>query len=98
MSSVVEAPSRKVASSCAIAGAAWPPSVRVWIWMRPFIDRLRAARIGATTNFYREGAGAALRCERLCRYLDARSEATLLLVGEAPGYRGARVSGLPFTS
>ncbi len=31
-------------------------------------------------------------------YLAARSGAPLLLVGEAPGYRGARISGLPFTS
>jgi uracil-DNA glycosylase len=66
--------------------------------MRSFIDRLVAARIGQTTNFYREGAGAALRRERLAAFLDARSDAPLLLVGEAPGYRGARVSGLPFTS
>lgn len=49
-------------------------------------------------NFYRDGAGAALRRERLAAYLEARSGAPLLLVGEAPGYRGARVSGLPFTS
>jgi uracil-DNA glycosylase family 4 len=31
-------------------------------------------------------------------YLEDRANATLMLVGEAPGYRGARVSGLPFTS
>ena len=31
-------------------------------------------------------------------YLAAREDARFLLVGEAPGYRGARVSGLPFTS
>jgi uracil-DNA glycosylase len=31
-------------------------------------------------------------------YLDAREASSLLLVGEAPGYRGARVSGVPFTS
>jgi uracil-DNA glycosylase family 4 len=66
--------------------------------MRSFIDRLAAARIGRTWNFYREGAGAALRRERLERYLAGRADAPLLLVGEAPGYRGARVSGLPFTS
>jgi uracil-DNA glycosylase family 4 len=32
------------------------------------------------------------------RYLDERRRAPLLLVGEAPGYRGTRVSGIPFTS
>lgn len=31
-------------------------------------------------------------------YLEHRADAGLLLVGEAPGYRGARVSGIPFTS
>jgi uracil-DNA glycosylase family 4 len=66
--------------------------------MRALIDRLTAAHIGRTTNFYRDGAGAALRRARLAAYLEARSEAPLLLVGEAPGYRGARVSGIPFTS
>lgn len=66
--------------------------------MSELVRRLRAARIGATTNFYREGAGATRRCERLAAYLDARAGAPLLLVGEAPGYRGARVSGIPFTS
>jgi uracil-DNA glycosylase len=66
--------------------------------MRSLISRLTAARIGRTTNFYRDGAGAALRVERLAAYLDARRDAEWLLVGEAPGYRGARVSGLPFTS
>ncbi len=31
-------------------------------------------------------------------YLASRREASLLLVGEAAGYRGARISGVPFTS
>jgi uracil-DNA glycosylase len=31
-------------------------------------------------------------------YLESRRDAPLLLVGEAAGYRGARVSGIPFTS
>jgi uracil-DNA glycosylase len=66
--------------------------------MRSFIDRLVAARIGQTTNFYRHGPGAAERCDRLAVYLDSRAAATILLVGEAPGYRGARISGIPFTS
>lgn len=59
---------------------------------------MRRARIGATFNFYRDGAGAAARRERLLRYLRAREDAPLLLVGEAAGHRGARVSGVPFTS
>jgi uracil-DNA glycosylase len=59
------------------------------------IQRLAAARIGSTFNQY--AASAQLR-KRLADYLDGRSKAELLLVGEAAGYRGARVSGIPFTS
>jgi uracil-DNA glycosylase len=58
------------------------------------VERLAATRIGDTFNQYREARLA----ERLDRYLDERADATLLLVGEAAGYRGARVSGIPFTS
>jgi uracil-DNA glycosylase len=65
---------------------------------RAFVARLESARIGETFNFYRYGARAALRRRRLQRYLDGHAETRLLLVGEAPGYRGARVSGIPFTS
>ena len=57
-----------------------------------------AARIGRTTNFYRSGPGAARRRDRLTAYLEARADAPWLLVGEAPGFRGARISGIPFTS
>jgi uracil-DNA glycosylase len=63
-----------------------------------FVARLASARIGRTFNFYRDGAGAELRCARLREYLETRAGARLLLVGEAPGYRGARISGIPFTS
>lgn len=63
-----------------------------------FVRSLARARIGATFNFYREGRGAELRRARLCRYLELRAGARIMLVGEAPGYRGARVSGIPFTS
>jgi uracil-DNA glycosylase family 4 len=56
------------------------------------------AKIGATFNFYRNGPAANLRRRRLREYLGSREEAPVLLVGEAPGYRGARVSGIPFTS
>jgi uracil-DNA glycosylase len=59
---------------------------------------LASARIGETFNFYRYGARAELLRQRLTRYLEAHAATRLLLVGEAPGYRGARVSGIPFTS
>jgi uracil-DNA glycosylase len=65
---------------------------------RKFVDRLAVARIGATFNFYRDGDCADLRRERLRAYLEENAEAELLLVGEAPGWRGTRVSGIPFTS
>ena len=58
------------------------------------VERLADARIGATFNQYDDERLA----RRLARYLEARVEAPLLLVGEAAGYRGARVSGIPFTS
>ena len=63
-----------------------------------FVDELAAARIGDTFNFYRDGTGAAVRRERLGRYLASRLQACFLLAGEAAGYRGARASGVPFTS
>jgi hypothetical protein len=63
-----------------------------------FVSRLAGASLGATFNFYRDGRGARERCRRLAAYLEARAGASVLLVGEAAGYRGARVSGLPFTS
>jgi hypothetical protein len=66
--------------------------------MEEFIERLTRARIGATFNFYRDGAGAAARRKRLLAYLRAHHDAPLLLVGEAAGHLGARVSGIPFTS
>ncbi len=62
------------------------------------METLAAATFGAAFNFYRDGAGADVRRARLRAYLESRADASLLLVGEAPGYRGARVSGVPFTS
>jgi uracil-DNA glycosylase len=66
--------------------------------MEALISRLADARIGDTFNFYRDGDGAEIRRNRLLAYLCERETAPLLLVGEAAGYRGARVSGIPFTS
>ena len=63
-----------------------------------FVAELAAATIGETFNFYADGPGADVRRTRLHCYLAARADATLLLVGEAAGFRGARVSGIPFTS
>jgi hypothetical protein len=59
------------------------------------VERLAAARIGETFNQY---AHSPELCARLDAYLAQRRDAPLLLVGEAAGYRGARISGLPFTS
>jgi uracil-DNA glycosylase len=60
-----------------------------------FVERLAAARIGETFNQY---AGSQLRRDRLTAYLAERRETRLLLVAEAPGYRGTRISGIPLTS
>ncbi len=59
------------------------------------MSRLAQASIGATYNQY--GASSILR-DRLCGFLDEHADARVVLVGEAAGYRGARVSGIPFTS
>ena len=97
-SSVRLAPSMNPATAAAMSSAGWPPSVRVRIVISGFIERLVDARIGATFNFYRDGERAALLRGRLEAYLESRIEAPLLLVAEAPGYRGARISGVPLTS
>jgi uracil-DNA glycosylase len=60
-----------------------------------FVEQLARTRVGRTYNQY--GASSLLR-ERLRAYFEARTGAEVVLVGEAAGYRGARVSGIPFTS
>ncbi len=62
------------------------------------VARLAGALIGETFNFYRDGDRAALLRSRLRDYLGARERASVLLVAEAPGYRGTRVSGVPLSS
>ena len=59
------------------------------------VDRLARTQIGATHNQY---ADSELRRARLREHLALRADAGIVLVGEAAGYRGARVSGVPFTS
>ena len=66
--------------------------------MDGIVDELANARIGNTFNQYAAGPRAHLLRARLAAYFASRTDAPILLVGEAPGYRGARVSGLPFTS
>jgi uracil-DNA glycosylase len=63
-----------------------------------FVEALAGTDFGQAANFYACGEGALRRRDRLRAYLTDRANARLLLVGEAPGYRGARVSGIPFTS
>src|SRR5436309_4992493 len=94
-SDVCASPSQS-AIACAISSGCCPRSVRVRTVS--FVEELATAEIGATFNFYREGPRARLLRRRLACYLAAREHARFLLVGEAPGYRGARISGLPFTS
>jgi uracil-DNA glycosylase len=60
-----------------------------------FVCRLAAASIGETYNQY---ARSPLLRGRLRSYLESRTGAEVVLVGEAAGCRGARVSGIPFTS
>lgn len=62
---------------------------------RELVEVLARARIGGTHNQY---ADSELRRERLAGHLATRASAPVVLVGEAAGYRGARVSGVPFTS
>ena len=57
------------------------------------VNELAAARIGSTFNQY---AGSELLQRRLRDHLER--DADVVLVGEAAGYHGARVSGIAFTS
>lgn len=59
------------------------------------IARLTNAVIGDTFNQYASDPSCRTH---LASYLSARSKADIALVGEAAGYRGARLTGIPFTS
>ncbi len=74
--------------------------------LRAFVDDLAGAQIGETFNFYAH-AIATLdvddACDRrranLLAHLSARLDrCRFMLVGEAPGFNGARFSGVAFTS
>jgi uracil-DNA glycosylase len=66
--------------------------------VRSLVDELAGVSIGETFNQYADRGRGELLCKRLAAYLESRADAPLLLVGEAAGYRGARISGIPFTS
>ena len=57
------------------------------------VQRLAGARIGATLST--STLFSSFVASGLTAYLEARADAPFLLVGEAAGYRGARVSGNP---
>ena len=68
---------------------------------RAFVERLAAVPAPRDAiNPYAGDGPAAIRRDNLVLYLTrmAARRPGLLLVGEAPGYRGCGVSGVPFTS
>lgn len=71
------------------------------------VEGLKLLHAPGAVNIYDEGesvtAGdrpgdATVRCRNVLRYLTAHWSARVVLVGEAPGQRGCRLSGVPFTS
>ncbi|WP_173921530.1 uracil-DNA glycosylase [Agromyces sp. Marseille-P2726] len=67
-----------------------------------FIERLTVSPAGPNSaNFFDRGRpGNAIRRRNLARYFEqlAARRPTTLLVGEAPGYRGMAITGVPFTN
>jgi excisionase family DNA binding protein len=61
------------------------------------VNDLASVVIGSTFNQYAGDDGAGRR-DRLRSYLTRHWYAPLLLVGEAAGYKGCRLTGIPFTS
>lgn len=92
---------RTVSRTVGARGAQLPPPDTI----SSFVADLARATIGSTINQYaaddprldREGASA-IRAANLVAYLESRLRPRLMLVGEAPSYRGCRFSGLAFTS
>jgi uracil-DNA glycosylase len=67
-----------------------------------FVERLALSRAGpnSVNPFDFSLPANAVRRRNLTRYLEQLEERspTVLLVGEAPGYRGMRITGVPFTN
>jgi len=75
--------------------------------LHEFVADLAAASVGRTVNPYRidhqvddldRPNAAQTRSDNLLTYLRSHPAPRLMLVGEAPGYRGCRFSGIAFTS
>lgn len=67
-----------------------------------FVERLAASPAGpnSVNQYDLSRSSNAIRRRNLALYLDQLAERrpTVLLVGEAPGYRGMRITGVPFTN
>ena len=67
-----------------------------------FVERLAAGRSGpnSVNPFDRSRRDNAIRRRNLALYLEQLAERrpSVLLVGEAPGYRGMAITGVPFTN
>ncbi|WP_445156016.1 uracil-DNA glycosylase [Arthrobacter sp. Hor0625] len=67
-----------------------------------FVDRLASVQTGpGCTNFFDHSVPTnALRRQNLALYLQEVRERSpkILLLGEAPGFRGMRITGVPFTN
>ena len=67
-----------------------------------FVERVADAAAGpnSANMFDHADPSNAVRRRNLTRYLEQLADrgATTLLVGEAPGYRGMRITGVPFTN
>ncbi len=67
--------------------------------MERFLDLVRSVPVPDDAEFlYGDDPEGRRRERNLLRYLDAVGGAPLILVGEAPGWRGMTVTGVPFVS
>lgn len=91
----------RLARNVLSSGAGRAPAVDVAPpWIEEFVEELSTVRPSPScTNFYAAGTvDNEVRRGNLKLYLTemARRRPSVLLVGEAPGYRGTRVTGVPF--
>lgn len=70
--------------------------------LKAFVEELAATEVtpGVCNQYSYEHAANAIRRGNLYIYLQQMQEINpeIMLVGEAPGYRGCRLTGVPFTS